>query len=254
MATNNPINNLIFSPNGGISITGSKFIKAFGFQLTATTTDLYTVPSGKRAIIYPSYGANANTSGPFSIGYTAKIKSGGNYYNISASGSSSQNALMTVPSSPIILEAGESCSVTTTSNTGMNYGYPVLEFDNTIPLKTAKLLTVINGNNTVYTCPANTKAFILDSNCGIGTVLGLAQLYYSNLSGGSITRQWYLVNSGGSPGTTNSTSLSASIGNAAIDVAGATSACLNAGDTIVINTSASTATQMPWVNIMEAPA
>lgn len=255
MPTNNAINNLVYSPCGGIGLSGVKFGAGFTSSLaSAATADIYTAPSGKRAMIFPCYGANCSGT-PASFIYTSKIKSGGNYYTISVTSTNSQNQLLLNPSSPIILEPGESASVTTGAGTTSNtYGYPIVEFDSNIPVKTAKLLTVINGNNTVYTCPANTKAFILDSNMQIASSAALAQLYYSNLSGGAVTRQWYLVNSAGSPGTTNSTSLAASISSATIDIAGTTSACLNAGDTIVINTSASTATQMAWVNIMESPA
>jgi hypothetical protein len=256
MGTNNPINNLIYSPCGAIGLSGAKFGDGFGFGLAANATaDLYTAPAGKRAIIYPCYGANCSAT-PAGLTFQSKLKSGGNYYSISISSTNSMNQLLLAQSSPIILEPGESASVniaagSTTSNT---YGNPILEFDSNIPLKTAKLLTVINGNNTLYTCPANTKAFILDVNCAVASNNGLAQLFYSNASGSAVTRQWFLVNSAGSPGTTNSTSAALSVANGNIDVAGTTSACLNAGDSIVINTSSATATQMAWVNIMECPA
>lgn len=256
MGTINVINNLVYGCGGEIPLSGCKFPSGFGFGLAANaTTDLYTAPTGKRAIIFVPYGANGSAT-PAGMTYQSKIKSGGNYYNIGASGTSNQNQLLLTLSQPIILEPGESASVnfaagSTTSNT---YGFPILEFDSNIPLKTAKILSVINGNNTVYTCPTNTKAFILDTTMGMGNGTALGQLYYSNSSGSSITRQWYIVNSGGSPGTSNSTSLSASISTGNVDVAGTSCSCLNAGDAIVINTSASTTTQIAWVNIMEVPA
>ena len=189
--------------------------------------------------------------------YQPKLKSGGNYYNLQTTGTSNQNQLLLGGiNNPIILEPGESASVnfaagSTTSNT---YGFPIVEFDSNIPLKTAKLLSVSSGNNTLYTCPANTRAFILDGTMGMANATSSGQLYYFNASGGAITRQWYVVNSGQSVGTTYSCSLSASISNNAMDVAGVCGSCLNAGDFIVINVSAATATQFAWVNIMEVPA
>lgn len=256
MATNNVINNLLYGCGGGVSVSGFKYPSGFGFGNAANaTTDLYTAPTGKRAAVYPSYGANGSAT-PASMTYQPKLKSGGNYYNIGASAASSMNQLILSVSNPIILEPGESASVnfasgSTTSNT---YGFPIVEFDSNIPFKTAKLLSLSSGNNTLYTCPANTRAFILDTSLGMGNTTFVGQLYYSNLSGGAITRQWYVVNSGGSPGTTNSVSLSASISNGSVDVAGTACATLNAGDFIVLNVSAATATQHAWVNIMEVPA
>ena len=252
MGTNNVINNLIYSPAGAVGLSGAKFIDNFQSALAATTTDLYTVPSGKRAIIYPNYGANGSAT-PVSITSQAKIKSGGNYYAISASTSTSMSGLVLNPSAPIILEAGESASVTISGGTALNFGYPILEFDNTISVKTAKALSVISGNTTLYTCPANTKAFILDQNCGVGTATGLGQLYYSNNSGSAVTRRWNIVNSGGSVSPSSAASASTSIPNTNIDIAGTCSIGLNAGDFISFTSGSATATQMIWVNIMEVP-
>ncbi len=256
MATNNVLNNLIYGCGGAINLSGTKFPTGFGFGIAANSTaDLYTAPTGKRAAVYPSYGANGSAT-PAGMTYQPKIKVSGTYYNIGISSTSNMSQLLMASNLPIILEPGESASVnfaagSTTSNT---YGFPIVEFDSNMPFKTAKLTTLASGNNTLYTCPANTRAIILDTTLGIGNGTSPGQLYYVNNSGGAITRQWYIVNSAGSPGTTNSTSLSASISNGSIDTAGNACSCLNAGDTIVINVSAATATQFAWVNIMEVPA
>lgn len=257
MATNNVINNLIYGCGGALGLSGVKYPSGFGFGNPANaTTDLYTAPAGKRAIVFAAYGANGSAT-PAGMTYQPKLKSGGNYYNLQTTGTSNQNQLLLGGiNNPIILEPGESAAVnfaagSTTSNT---YGFPILEFDSNIPLKTAKLLSFSSGNNTLYTCPANTKAFILDSSMGMANQTNIGLFYYFNASGGSITRQWYVVNSGGSPGTSNSCSASTSVSNNVMDTGGAGCTCLNAGDYIAINVSAATATQFAWVNIMEVPA
>lgn len=255
MPTVNPINNLIYSPCGGIALSGAKFVQGFGFSLAANaTTDIYTAPANKRAIIFPAYGANCSAT-PATITYQPKLKVSGTYYNIGASNSSSMNQLILSTSYPIILEPGESVSVNMAagSSTANTYGFPILEFDSNIPLKTAKLLTLASGNNTLYTCPANTKAFILDVNCAMASNTGLGQFYYANTSGGALTRRWNIVNSAGSIAPGTSASLSASISSGGIDIAGTNSCCLNATDFISINVSAATATQSAWVNLMEVP-
>lgn len=254
MAIINPVNNLYYGPNGGIALPGAKFVSTYGntFTLNATA-DVYTCPTGKRALIMPFYGAN-NAGTPTSATMQAKIKVSGNYYNISAATTASQSSVFNPPNPPIILEAGESISVTNTTSNNASFGWGVLEYDSTAQMKTAKILSVVNGNNTVYTCPANTNAFILDLNAQISSIFNGGALYYSNASGGSVTRQWYFVNSGGSPGVGNSTSAATSISNSQVDSAGVTGGTLGPGDFISINTNSATATQMAWINVLEVPA
>lgn len=247
----NVLNNLIYSPSGGISLSNPSFPSSFSHFLATGTIDLYTAPSNRRAAIFPSYGANGDGS-PATVTSQPQFKSGGTYYPLAIQSSTTQNSLIASPSLQIILEPGEICSVTVgTTASALNYGFPILEFDSSSTFRTVKLLSLSSGNNTLYTCPANTKAFILDSNLAIGTTNG--QINYYNASGGSLTVQAYIVNSGGSQGTTNSTSTAASVGTGAFQ-AFLTSSNLNAGDFIVINTSAATATQVAWVNILEGPA
>lgn len=250
VAVANVINNQIFSPCGGIALSNAKFPTSFANVLSIAQHDLYTAPAGRRAAIFPCYGANAGGT-PSSVTSQPELKTGGSYYPLQIASTTAQNALIGTPSKPIILEPGESASVNVTSlASALAYGFPIVEFDSSIPFKTAKLTTLASGNNTLYTCPANTKAFILDSNLAIGSAA--AQINYYNGSGGALTVQVYLVNSAGSQATTNSTSTALSVSNGLFGTF-LTSANLNAGDFIVINTSAATATQFAWVNILEVP-
>ena len=255
MPTNNAINNNIFGPNGGLNLTGFQYISAFQKGIAVGTTDLYTAPAGKRAIVFPCYGANANTSAT-NVSFTPKIKISGNYYNIGGVSTIAQGAAIPTASrnGTIILEPGESASVTIATSAVNTFGFPIIEFDSTIPLKTSKVTSVIAGNTTIYTCPSNTLAFVLDTNgqMAMGTQGG--QLYYTNNSGGIRTRNWYMVNNGSSPGAGNNVSGSAVISNTVFDVACLVGLSLGAGDTIVMSSNAATATQFCWVNVLECPA
>jgi hypothetical protein len=256
MGTNNAINNNIFGPNGGLNLPGFKLISAFQKGISIGTTDLYTAPAGKRAIVFPCYGANANTAAT-NVSMTPKIKTGGNYFFMGQTVSIAQGVAMTPPNKngTFILEPGESASVVVATSAVNTFGYPIIEYDNTVALKTSRVTSIASGNNTIYTCPSNTLAFVLDINgqMAMGTQGG--QLYYTNNSGGIVTINWFMVNSGGATGAGNNVSGSNVISNGTFNTAaGLVGLSMSAGDTIVISTNSATAGQCAWVNVLECPA
>jgi hypothetical protein len=123
-----------------------------------------------------------------------------------------------------------------------------MEFDNTAPLKTSKVVSMGNGNNTIYTCPAGKKAVILDQ--WVALNLSLKKLYYFNNSGSSNSIVWYAVPNGGSTGATNQLQTE-TVSNATLSVRQGGGWMLNAGDFLVCNTPIGTATQTGWVNVWE---
>lgn len=256
MPTNNVINNNIFGPDGGLNLTGFKFISAFQKGIAIGTTDLYTAPAGKRAIVFPCYGANCNTTA-VNVQMTPKIKSGGNYYAMGQSSINiTQGAAITTPNKngTFILEPGESASVTVATSAVNTFGYSIIEFDSTVSLKTSRVTAIAAANNTIYTCPANTLAFVLDINgqMALGTQGG--QVYYTNNSGGIVTRNWFMVNNGGATGAGNNVSGSSPISNLTFDTGCLIGLTLSAGDTIVMSANSATAGQVAWVNVLECPA
>lgn len=219
--------------------------KTYGLALAATTTDIYTVPSNRKALVYAgSYG----NFGGNTVTVTAEAKIGGNYYPISSPTAETTNTALTLTAFfPIVLSAGQSLSVLT-SATGLSIWFGVVEFDATSPLRSVSLTTVSTGDNTLYTC------------CGSGTTAQLlpaypnagyfGSVYYSNASGGTRTLLWYAVPSGGSKGVTNQFLQSATTGNLVTTNRTAPSNLAN-GDFIVLNLDAGTATQFAWVNVIE---
>lgn len=259
MGTNNPINNKIFGPNGGLFLTGAKFISAFQKGIAIGTTDLYTAPAGKRAIVFPCYGANCNTTA-VNVSFTPKIKSGGNYFFMGATGVVAQGAAIPTPTKngTFILEPGESASVLIATSAVNTFGYSIIEFDSTIPLKTSRVTGIASGNNTIYTCPSNTLAFPLDINGQMAMGAIGSQLYYTNNSGGIVTINWFMVNSGGATGAGNNISGSNVVSNGTFFTGGVSPGMvglsLGAGDSFVISTNSATAGQAAWVNVLECPA
>lgn len=256
MGTNNAINNSFFGPNGGLNLTGFKLISAFQKGISIGTTDLYTAPAGKRAIVFPCYGANCNTTA-VNVTMSPKLKSGGVYYAMSTTAAViGQGAAISAANKngTFILEPGESASVTVATSAVNTFGYSIIEFDSTIPLKTARVNALGATNNTIYTCPSSTLAFILDLNGQMDCGTSVGQLYLTNNSGSTASVNWYVLNSGGTIGNSYNVSGQAVVTTAASNLAGLTAANLGAGDSIVISSNVATAGQVAWVNVLECPA
>lgn len=245
MPKNNDVNNFIYHQQGAF-LPGVKFPSGFLGNAGSGNVDLYTCPAGKRASV--SYISCFNSAGTTTT-IQPEIYVSGTYYkigNTSTVATTAQGNLL-VGKQAIILEAGEKISVNT-SQAGMNFWANIVEFDNTAPIKTGKILTLSNGNNTLYTCPAGKKAVTLDFDLCVN--YELQKFLYFNNSGGSRTITWYAVPNGSSPGTSNTMgNETVNSGLAAARKIGAV--MLNAGDFIVVNTTAGTATQTAWVNVME---
>lgn len=232
-------------------LSGLSFIPIQGNPAASGTVDWYTCPAGKRAaVLQINY---CSPSGSASV--IPMLKSGGNYYNLNATQTASAIGVAAGGIvNLIILEAGESIS-TNQSTSSINVWISIMEFDSDIPFKTAKLLSLSSGNNTLYTCPAGKSAiFMFSSTSPIATQSSLTMVTnYWNNSGGSRSISLHHVPNGGSPGTSNMLlpTTPQSVTNGSFLTGQYASNCMNAGDTIVINTDAATATQFAWVNVME---
>lgn len=149
------------------------------------------------------------------------------------------------------MEAGETFSFNVSSQPLSVFG-GILEFDNTAALKTVKLTTLTNGNNTIYTTPAGKTALLVTSGDGGGT----GTFGYWNASGASRNVNLYIVPNGGSAGVNNQWAPTATVPNGASWLGNVTNIALsglalNSGDSIVVSTNAATATQVTWVTILE---
>lgn len=241
--TQNSINN----DNYGLRQLSSlgKYVSGFA-SVNTGDTDLYTVPTGKKALICNQNSYNSSVG---NITYFWQIKVSSTYYRISSSvtlATGNRTSSTTVPAA-IVLSAGESISINTATNNGLNVWIRVIEFDATFAgVKTARILSLANGDNTLYTVPAGKTAIIL----GTHMEMNPGTINFCNASGASRDVIIYIVPSGETAGTTNQVFPTTAVGNGVFQQF-TVNASMDAGDFIVINTNSGTAGQNAYVTYME---
>ena len=234
---------------GGVPLSGVKYPAVYGSNLATGDNDLYTVPANKRALVLSVTAFNTSAG---TISYTPQVKVSGTYYPLTngaltrVTGSAQQKTLTI----GYIAEAGEIVSVKTATTNGLNVWFEVVEFDNTSGAKSAKVVGLSSGNNTIYTVPSSTSAIILDATGNLNANAG-GSLSYSNVTGATRTYYWHIVPSGQSVGSGYQVSLATNTIATGGAVQQAASASLATGDFVNINVDAATAGQMAWVNILE---
>jgi hypothetical protein len=226
-------------------LLGAKLIKAAGSNLTIGDTDIYTVPTGKKALIQASVGRSYNPSAG-NITYYTEIKVSGTYYRISS------NTLLTTGTGNVgnitaamVLGAGEILAINTATTNGLNVWTEIIEYDATdVRLVTGRVLSLANGDNTIYTVSAGKTAIrgniIAGTNC-----LGIA-----NSSGGARTMIIYQVPSGGSSGSTNQMTSAGSFADLSVSTV-LNPGTMDTGDFIVVNTNSGLTGQTAWVTMFE---
>lgn len=237
------------NPALGPLLLGAKFITGLFGNISTGDTDLYTVPTGKRAIVTTMCGFNPSAG---SITWYPKVKISGTYYRLN-SGSAAGAGTFSAPTSvSFILEAGEILAINTITTNGLNVSTSIIEFDAASPLKTVKLAGLSTGDNTLYTCPSGKTALPLGPSLlfgGINPTVFCPFLYVVGDASGGDTFVLHLVPSGGSAGSTNKIATVTPSANARGTASFAGS--LGAGDFIVVNASTGDAAQIAWMNLVE---
>ncbi len=238
---NNIINNVGFISGFGPLVRGAKFVNAFSGN-TSGTVDIYTCPAGKKALITQVMGI----SSPIMTG-GLQLKISGNYYNFTPPNTIWGN--VSTNSFGIVINPGEGLSFTVNSNPGGNLWARIMEMDISTPIYTARLLSLASGDNTIFTVGAGKTAITLDT-LGGAYVNGSGGIY-KNFSGASRSIKVYHVPNGGSSGTANQYFQNTAVANSSGVVVPSVPASMNSGDSIVINTDASTATQWVYMTYYE---
>jgi len=233
-----------------LPLQGVRPVQIRGAALPSGNNILGTVPSGKRWFLR---GSSIRITNPSvnSIDYYGAIETTGGITRISAATTTAGATRQVVgpnligpTASSLILNAGESFIVNT-SESGLNIQAVVFEFNAAgAPFAGHRILSLGSGDNTLYTCPANTSAFFT-----VGAWIGTPAVWLYNGTGGAITYAMYLVPDGETVGDAtllDSTSVSA----------GATgtrtlATTLRGGDRIIIN--ASSAGGVIWAVVNETP-
>lgn len=220
-------------------------------NLGATITTVYTVPSGKKAIV---------------TGFTVNNQNAGNnvaYINLHRGSSdvrvSTQVTYATLqgathPSTncPFVFEAADVIQVSA-SATDLNLKINILTFDDSSPLKSTLVTSFSVGDNTLYTVPALKRFRNSSGNFALQPLSALT-VFYTNNSGNTRTPKVYHVSSGGSIIARNQLPISATIptnltstvaDGGAIGVSYGVD--LEAGDAIALNLDANTPSQAAYV-------
>lgn len=199
MPYNNNINDYLTMLPGGTSLPGVTYPLASINGCIIGDNDVYTVPAGRRALVLDPYYWNPTVS---TATLRTNWKIGGVYYPLifttSLGASAAFNSFGPVG---IVMEAGESISVN--SNLALvNFWFNIVEFDNKSGLKTAKLTTLISGNNVIYTCPTGKTSTILSDMGTLGSFTS-SSLFFTNNSGSTITYSGWAIPNGSSAITNN---------------------------------------------------
>jgi hypothetical protein len=245
----------IFSPGGGllpnakcVNLTRQNTAGTGNIDLNdAVTGSTYTVPAGKIAVV--GRGTIFNNNAATATFYVA-LKVSGTYYQISitATATSGNAGTLASTSAPIVLAAGDVLAVNCDKN-AINVWMSLIEADDTSAIKTARILSLSNGDNTLYTCPAGKSAIILGPT-GMNALNAQGAVGITNNSGAG--RNYYLniVTNGGSPATANKMMAATTINNAT-STSITLGASFGAGDFLNMNTTSGTATQTAWVTVLE---
>jgi hypothetical protein len=241
----------------GCAMPNAKYVNLFKNVTGTGDVDLYTVPSGRRALLLGMWMYNNSGS---TVTQYPEIKVSSTYYRLDNSTARTVNngAIgVCTTTAAYIAEAGEKISINVNQQP-LNVWGTVIEFDNTSPLKTVKLTSLSSGNNTLYQVTSGKTAFVFKYQSGDGfgcpsSAANATGIAYLNQSGGSRTINMYFVPSGGSPGTTNQVMPAQTITNNSLLTASTAYSAVTLGsqDSIVINTDAATATQYAWVTVIE---
>ena len=236
--TQNAISNSFLTANGGIPILDPTFPNANQVVSSSGTNDLYTVPSGRRALI-GAFMAQVQSS---TLTATMMFKVSGTYYN---GGTSGQTLTSTAKPGnlaltfPLILEAGETLAVWLSSALSVNCWPQIIEFSNVSSVKSVKTLNLTATNVLCYTAPSTKKGFILDRRLNWGAP---GAFVYTSTNGSSTSCYAIYLPNGQSVGT--AFRIGETIAIAGANAGGTASASISAGpvvaasDAIYVNASA----------------
>lgn len=205
--------------------------------------DLYTVPSGRSALI--GNVAGFNTAGT-STTILLSVKIGGTYYRIQSAAGSVIGTLTGMSNTfiPIVISSGESLAVNT-SQAGMNLNVKLVEFDAQSSLKTYRILGLSNGDNTVISVPTGKSIAAFESVSFL--LLSTGQFHITNSSGGARN---YIAKHKPNGGA----SFESTVAVAVADGGKSTlqqHASLSSGDELILNTDSGAAGQNAWINVIE---
>ena len=221
-------------------LPGASYTQAIASDLPQGITDIYTCPSGRRAIL-----GVVNFFNQDSAGRTVQVlvKISGTYYKTSQPIGMSANAANSSQNGnqgTYVLNGGESLAIKVYEALppAINAVVRLIEFSDLCGLRTVRLNSLSAGLNTLYTCSSNRRAVLITSGLlNHWDRTGGAVIIVNN-TGTARSIQTYFVPNGGSPSSSNQFSNQPSVANTSIDIVGSAGNVFTSGDSIVINVDA----------------
>jgi hypothetical protein len=218
-------------------------------NLAIGTTDIFTVPAGKRFLLE---GVKVATTNATSTTAYSMLKTNGVYYRFGANSTLNTQSLANLIAATgdnFLFEAGEIVAVNVTQ-IGASVTVSGLLFSTNAPFFTPRLLAIPAGNNTLYTCPAGKCAVAGTFPSPLFAGASAMFAFYINDSGGARAVTFYIVPFGAVPDSTtkqfvrtvsDKTTFSFPV------------SVLFPGDSLVVASDATTATQWARITVAEIP-
>jgi hypothetical protein len=231
-----------------VPLQNVKYPSVYSLALGTGNTDLYTVPAGRKALLIDTV-CTLVGGGTWTIFHQLKVGASYFKFGFAVSAQAAANGLSN-SAAPFLLNAGESYAVNNNQTGTSTSIWPyIIEFDASAPIFRSSLGSFSAGNNTIFTVPAACTISLYGMPSGFALAMAGVLLYF-NASGATRTVSWNAVPNGGSPAAANliqaATAVPDGTMNNAVFWGG-----LAAGDFININTDASTAGQVAWVNYVK---
>jgi hypothetical protein len=145
-----------------------------------------------------------------------------------------------------MLSAGESFALNT-DVIGTEVHLAVLELPASFRFKKSQVLSLVTGDNIIYTVPTGITVSNLIDEVSVGS----GKLNFSNNSGGAISMQWFLVPNGEVKATKHAISGTQSVGNNTIQQF-TIAVSLNPGDKLIMTSDTTTSTGVAaWISAVE---
>lgn len=224
-------------------LTGVRYPRVVGSNLSIGFNSLYTVPTGKKAFV-SSLKKHYNNSGGSITVYPFIRVSGIDYILGSSLTMASGAGASQDDGQGIILNAGESIGLNVAVNNGLNTFFNVIEFDDSVPLFRFSIFGLSSGDNLLYTCGGGSGARLFSDLYSPP----VCAIYNGSIA--SVTYNYFNVRTGGTPSSLYKRRAGVAVANTTF-YGEPWGDNFDLGDSIVINSSSGNAGQNAWVNVWE---
>ena len=237
---------------GNQPIYSSKLVSLNTVGLLATTSniyDLYTVPSGRRTAILGLSILNDSPGTGTTGSYQVQIKTNNLYYPIAGKTNVTPGAATVFSSLDFIADPSEILSLYLSGfGSTVSVQIKMIEIDTSVNIRTARLYSLVSGNNTLFTSVNSSTAAGLP--VGFSFTSLISNVFYVNALSASNVNGVYLVASGASVTNKYLLASSASTASQTKQTHGG-NFNITSGQSLVFYTGTAASPQLVWWNFQE---